>query len=116
VNTPKVVPDYPFSSFENLGFSSNPHIEAWLKNRKLVSIQSLGSLETNTFITSGFLCGEETKMIKDPSCDDVKRKRERNEVCLNCRNYVSCHHIAEYEECLDFEEVENEVWTIERMK
>ena len=62
--------------------------------------------------------GAAAKMMKELSCEDLQRKmkQERNLVCLNCRNYVSCHHIAEFEECFDFEEVQDEVWIIERMK
>ena len=59
--TSKVFPDYPFFNFGNLRFSSNPDEEAWLKNRKLVALQSLGFLETNMFITSRFLCGRGDK-------------------------------------------------------
>ena len=54
-------------------------------------------------------------MTIEDSCEDLLiKKHERNEVCLNCQNYVNCHHIAEYIECLDFKEVENRVWTIRR--
>jgi hypothetical protein len=41
-----------------------------------------------------------------------KLKRERVDVCLNCNKFVLCHHIAEYEECCDFEELEGEAWVI----
>jgi hypothetical protein len=43
---------------------------------------------------------------------DRKLKREKVEVCLNCRKFVSCDNTGKFEECADFEEVENEVWVI----
>lgn len=35
-----------------------------------------------------------------------KLKRERVEICLNCKKFVDCKHIGEFEECVDFVEVE----------
>ena len=44
-----------------------------------------------------------------------KLKRERVEACLNCEKFVKCEDIGKYVECADFEEVEGEVWVIERL-
>ena len=54
-------------------------------------------------------------MMTEKSWEGVKRKRERNEACLNCRNYVSCDYIAQYEDCEHFEEVEGEAWVITKL-
>lgn len=43
---------------------------------------------------------------------DRKLKRERFEECLNCEKLVKCGHIDEFEECIDFIEVEGEVWNV----
>jgi hypothetical protein len=39
-------------------------------------------------------------------------KRESVEVCLNCKKSVKCEDVGTFEECVDFEEVEGEVWVI----
>jgi len=44
-----------------------------------------------------------------------KLKRERVEVCLNCSKFVDCDDIGEFEECVDFEEVEDEAWVIRKL-
>ena len=56
-------------------------------------------------------------MLVECSSEDLNRKLRRslNEVCLNCHNYSNCENIAQYEECLDFIEIEDEVWIIERL-
>jgi hypothetical protein len=42
--------------------------------------------------------------------EDIERKlkHERVEACLNCKKFACCHSIGEFEECVDFEEVEGE--------
>jgi hypothetical protein len=37
-----------------------------------------------------------------------KLKRERVEVCLNCKKFVKCDDIGKFEECVEFEEVEGD--------
>ncbi len=44
-----------------------------------------------------------------------KLKRERVELCLNCKRFVKCHQIGEFEECPHFEEVEDEAWVIKSL-
>ena len=44
-----------------------------------------------------------------------KLKRERVEVCLNCKKFVKCDDVGRFEECADFEEVEVEVWVIKNL-
>ena len=45
-----------------------------------------------------------------------KLKRERVEACLNCKKFVECNEVGKFEECADFEEVEDEAWVITRLK
>ena len=45
---------------------------------------------------------------------DRKLKRERVEVCLNCKNFLKCEEIGKFEECADFEEVKDEAWIIRK--
>ena len=44
-----------------------------------------------------------------------KLKRERVEVCLNCKKFVKCDDVGRFEECVDFDEVEDEVWVIKSL-
>ena len=44
-----------------------------------------------------------------------KLKRQRVEVCLNCKNFLSCQEIGKFEECADFDEVEDEAWVIRKI-
>jgi hypothetical protein len=44
-----------------------------------------------------------------------KLKRERVEVCLNCKKFVECDDIGEFEVCADFEKVEKEAWVIKNL-
>jgi hypothetical protein len=44
-----------------------------------------------------------------------KLKRERIQVCLNCRKFITCESIGKFEECENFEEVEGEAWVIIKM-
>ena len=44
-----------------------------------------------------------------------KLKRERVEVCLNCKNFLKCEDIGKFEECADFDEVEDETWVIKKV-
>jgi hypothetical protein len=37
-----------------------------------------------------------------------KLKRERVEACLNCKKFARCDDIGKFEECADYDEVENE--------
>jgi len=39
---------------------------------------------------------------------------ERVEVCLNCKKFLNCENICKFEECVDFKEVEDEVWVIKK--
>jgi hypothetical protein len=49
-------------------------------------------------------------------CDlERKLKRERVEVCLNCKRFVNCDDIGKFEDCADFEEVEVEAWVIKNL-
>ena len=41
-----------------------------------------------------------------------KLKKERVEVCLHCKKFVKCDDIGEFEECIDFEEVDDEAWVM----
>lgn len=43
-----------------------------------------------------------------------KLKRGRVEVCLNCKKFVECYDIGKLEECVDFEEIENEAWVVKK--
>jgi hypothetical protein len=47
---------------------------------------------------------------------DRKLKREKVEVCLNCKKFVECDNIGKFEECADFEEVEDEAWVIKKIE
>jgi len=38
-----------------------------------------------------------------------KLKRERVEVCLNCKKFVKCESIGRYEECCDFDEIRGDI-------
>ena len=38
-----------------------------------------------------------------------KLKRERIEVCSNCKKFLNCENIGKFEECGDFVEVEDEI-------
>ena len=42
--------------------------------------------------------------------EELKRKRERVETCLNCKRFVKCDNIGKFEECVDFEEAKGETW------
>jgi hypothetical protein len=44
-------------------------------------------------------------MIKMNDELERKLKRERVEVCLNCKRFVKCDDIGKFEECDDFVEV-----------
>jgi len=57
---------------------------------------------------SGFLCLSIQNLER-------KLKRERVEVCLNCKRFLNCKSIGKFEECGEFVEVENEVWVIRKM-
>jgi len=37
----------------------------------------------------------------------AKLKRKRIEVCMNCKKFLNCENIDEFEECGDFVEVED---------
>lgn len=37
-----------------------------------------------------------------------KLKRERVEVCFNCKKFVHCNDIGQFEECQNFDELEGE--------
>ncbi|MBN1357301.1 hypothetical protein JW988_00875 [Candidatus Bathyarchaeota archaeon] len=56
-------------------------------------------------------------MIKELSCEKLsgKLKRERVEACLNCKRFVVCNEIGQYEVCPHFEEVEGEAWVIRKL-
>jgi hypothetical protein len=54
-------------------------------------------------------------MIRMNDGPDRKSKRERVEACLNCKKFVKCDDVGKFEECVDFEEVEGEVWVIGRL-
>jgi len=45
---------------------------------------------------------------------EKKLKRERVEVCLNCKNFLNCEDIGRFEDCADFVEVEEETWAIKK--
>ncbi len=49
--------------------------------------------------------------------EELKRKlkRERVEICLNCKHFVECNCIGKFEDCVDFVEVENEAWVIKKL-
>jgi hypothetical protein len=44
-----------------------------------------------------------------------KLRRERVEACLNCKKFVKCDSIGKFEECVDFQEVEGDAWTIKKL-
>jgi len=44
-------------------------------------------------------------MIMNKEELERKLKRERVEVCLNCKTFVKCDNIGKFEECVEFEEV-----------
>jgi hypothetical protein len=46
---------------------------------------------------------------------EKKLKRERVQVCLNCKKFQNCDNIGKFEECADFEEVEGEAWVIKKI-
>ena len=43
-----------------------------------------------------------------------KLKREIVSTCLNCRKFLKCEDIGKFEECADFDEAEDEAWTIKK--
>ena len=47
-------------------------------------------------------------LIMNDDALERKLKRDRDEVCLHGRKFVSCHEIGEFEECAEFEEVYDE--------
>ena len=53
----------------------------------------------------------------DVTSEELERKlkRERVEVCLNCRKFVECNSIGKFEECADFVEVKDKAWVISKM-
>ncbi len=50
-------------------------------------------------------------MITMKECLKRKLKRERVEVCLNCKHFVRCRSIGEFVECAGFEEDKDKTWT-----
>jgi hypothetical protein len=42
-------------------------------------------------------------------------KRECVEACLNCKKFVECDDIGKFEECADFEEVQEEAWVVKKL-
>ena len=44
-----------------------------------------------------------------------KLKRERVEVCLNCKAFVGCNEVGQYEICDHFEELEGEARAIKKL-
>jgi len=44
-----------------------------------------------------------------------KLKRERVEVCLNCRHFVNCENIGKFEDCEELVEVEGEACVIKKL-
>jgi len=44
-----------------------------------------------------------------------KLKRERIEVCLNCKHFVECNCIGKFDEYSYFEEAEGEAWVIKKI-
>ena len=54
-----------------------------------------------------------TKMV----CEQLERKlkRERVEVCLNCKSFLKCEDIGKFEQCVEFDEVEDEAWMIRKI-
>lgn len=59
------------------------------------------------------LCMMMIKMTSDEL--ERKLKRERVEVCINCKNFVECDNIGKFEECVDFGEVEDNVCVAENL-
>jgi len=47
---------------------------------------------------------------------EKKLKRERVEVCFNCKKFVECEDIGKFEECAGFEEVKSEAWIIRKLQ
>jgi hypothetical protein len=45
-----------------------------------------------------------------------KLKRERVEVCLNCKRFVECNCIGKFKVCEDFVEIEGEAWVIRKTR
>jgi len=54
-----------------------------------------------------------TKMTSEEL--EKKLKRESVQVCLNCRKFLHCKDVGQFEECQDFDEVEDEVWVIRKI-
>lgn len=56
-------------------------------------------------------------MMNKMSGEELERKlkREKVQVCLNCRLFSKCDNVGEYEECGDFVEVEDEAWVIRKI-
>ena len=57
---------------------------------------------------SGFLCLSIQNLER-------KLKRERVKVCLNCKKFLNCDCIGRYEECVNFDEVEDGAWVVKRI-
>lgn len=54
-------------------------------------------------------------MIKMKEDIEKKLKRERVQICLNCKRFATCDDVGKFEECVDFEEVEGESWDIKKL-
>ena len=56
-------------------------------------------------------------MMNKMSSEELERKlkREKVQVCLNCRLFSKGDNVGEYEECGDFVEVEDEAWVIRKI-
>lgn len=65
------------------------------------------------FVLSGLV----KRKMTEYSCEDLssKLKRERVEACLNCKSFVTCNEIGQYEVCDHFEEVEGEAWIVKKL-
>jgi len=55
-------------------------------------------------------------MIKMKEDTERKLKRERVQICLNCKRFVECDGVGKFEECGEFKEVEGEAWVIEKLE
>jgi hypothetical protein len=55
--------------------------------------------------------------MKELSCEELPRKlkRERVEACLNCKRFICCNEIGQYEVCPHFEETKAEAWVITKL-
>jgi hypothetical protein len=56
-------------------------------------------------------------LVEQTLSEDIEKKlkRERVEVCLNCKKFVECGDIGKFEECAGFEEVECEASVIRKL-